>query len=283
MAEPDALGRAATAANGRADGPPALVEVRDLTKVYTTRGRDLVVCEGLTFGVPEGSFLGVVGPSGCGKSTLLLCLSGLQPTTRGEIIVGGERVAQPAPEKVGLIFQEPNLLPWRTVVDNVAFPLELKGVRKAERLERAMAHLRLVGLADFAHAYPGELSGGMKQRAAIARGLVQDPQVLLMDEPVAALDEQTRMKMGSEVLRIWEQTRKTVIFVTHNLTEAVFLSDQVLVLGARPATVLDRVTIDLPRPRTYDDMATETFGSLRNRIWRQIMDKGVDEEPAPPV
>jgi NitT/TauT family transport system ATP-binding protein len=162
------------------------------------------------------------------------------------------------------------------VLDNVAFPLELKGAGKPERHARAHDYLTLVGLADFAHAYPNELSGGMKQRAAIARGLVQDPQVLLMDEPFAALDEQTRMKMGAEVLRIWEQTRKTVIFVTHNLTEAVFLCDHVIVLGARPAVILDRVPIDLPRPRTYDVMATEKFGRLRDRIWRQIMDIGSD-------
>jgi NitT/TauT family transport system ATP-binding protein len=185
--------------------------------------------------------------------------------------VGGEVVTAPAPERVGVIFQEPNLLPWRSVLDNVAFPLELRGVARGERRARAQRFLELVRLADFAHAYPTELSGGMKQRVAIARGLIQDPKVLLMDEPFAALDEQTRLRMGSEVLRIWEATHKTVLFVTHNLTEAVFLSDEVVVLGTRPATVLDRLTIDLPRPRTYDVMATEQFGRLRDRIWRQIM------------
>jgi NitT/TauT family transport system ATP-binding protein len=180
-------------------------------------------------------------------------------------------VTAPAPERVGVIFQEPNLLPWRSVLDNVAFPLELRGVDRRERRSRAQHFLELVRLADFAQAYPTELSGGMKQRVAIARGLIQDPKVLLMDEPFAALDEQTRLRMGSEVLRIWEATHKTVLFVTHNLTEAVFLSDEIVVLGTRPATVLDRVTIDLPRPRTYDVMATEQFGRLRDRVWRQIM------------
>lgn len=252
------------------------VEVRDLSKVYESRGKPLVVFERLSLQVPDQSFVAIVGPSGCGKTTLLLCLAGLLAPTAGEVRVAGERITGPAPERLGVIFQEPNLLPWRTVIDNVSFPLELKGVRKQDRHERAMGFLELVNLADFATAYPSELSGGMKQRVAIARGLIQDPQVLLMDEPFAALDEQTRMKMGAEVLRIWEQTRKTVVFVTHNLTEAVFLSDRVIVLGTRPATILDSVVIDLPRPRTYDAMATERFGVLRDRIWRQIMDLATD-------
>jgi NitT/TauT family transport system ATP-binding protein len=252
------------------------LQVRDLTKVYQTRGRELCVFEGLSFTVPERSFVGVVGPSGCGKSTILLCIAGLLEPTRGEIIAGDTQVDGPAPNRRGVIFQEPNLLPWRTVIDNVAFPLELKRIDRQTRRAKAREYLELVGLADFAHAYPNELSGGMKQRVSIARGLVQDPQILLMDEPFAALDEQSRMKMGAEVLRIWEQTRKTVLFVTHNLTEAVFLCDQVIVLGARPATVLDTVVIDLPRPRTYEVMATEQFGRLRDRIWRQIMDLGTD-------
>jgi NitT/TauT family transport system ATP-binding protein len=254
----------------------ATVEVVDLAKVYDTRTGPLSVFERLSLKVPPGSFVAIVGPSGCGKTTLLLSLAGLLEPTRGEVRVDGERVAAPSPERVGVIFQEPNLLPWRTVLDNVAFPLELRGVSKRERQGRAQQFLELVHLADFAQAYPSELSGGMKQRAAIARGLIQDPRVLLMDEPFAALDEQTRMKMGAEVLRIWEATHKTVVFVTHNLTEAVFLSDQVVVLGIRPATVLDLVPIDLPRPRTYDVMATEQFGRLRDRIWRQIMDLGTE-------
>lgn len=257
-------------------GRPSL-EVRNLTKIYEARGKKLCVFEGLSFRVPERSFVAVVGPSGCGKTTILLCIAGLLDSSQGDILATGERVDGPAPDRRGVIFQEPNLLPWRTVIDNVAFPLELKRVNRQARHARAREYLDLVGLTDFAYAYPNELSGGMKQRVSIARGLVQDPQILLMDEPFAALDEQSRMKMGAEVLRIWEQTRKTVLFVTHNLTEAVFLSDQVIVLGARPATILDTVTIDLPRPRTYDVMATEQFGRLRDRIWRQIMDLAADE------
>jgi NitT/TauT family transport system ATP-binding protein len=247
------------------------VDVVDLQQVYSTRNGPLVVFERLSLNINPGGFVAIVGPSGCGKTTLLLTLARLLAPTHGEVRVGGEVVTAPAPERVGVIFQEPNLLPWRSVLDNVAFPLELRGVDRRERRARAQRFLELVRLADFAQAYPTELSGGMKQRVAIARGLIQDPKVLLMDEPFAALDEQTRLRMGAEVLRIWEATHKTVLFVTHNLTEAVFLSDEIVVLGTRPATVLDRVVIDLPRPRTYDVMATEQFGRLRDRIWRQIM------------
>ena len=255
------------------------VQIADLTKVYDTRTGPLTVFDRLSLDVAPGAFVAVVGPSGCGKTTLLLCLSGLLKPTSGEVRVDGQPISGPAPEQLGVIFQEANLLPWRSVLDNVAFPLELRGVSKKERYERAAGFLELVHLIEFTQAYPSELSGGMKQRVAIARGLIQDPRVLLMDEPFAALDEQTRMRMGAEVLRIWEATHKTIIFVTHNLTEAVFLSDQVVVLGTRPATVLDRVAVDLPRPRTYDAMATETFGRLRDRIWRQIVDLGVEEAP----
>ncbi len=152
------------------------------------------------------------------------------------------------------------------------FPLELRRVPRGERRARAMEYLELVRIDDFAQAYPHELSGGMKQRVAIARGLIQDPGILLMDEPFAALDEQSRMKMGVELLRIWERTHKTILFVTHNLTEAVFLSDEVVVLSTRPAAILETVQVDIPRPRTYDAMATEHFGRLRDRIWRLIQD-----------
>lgn len=254
----------------------AAVQVKGLTKSYRARGTELLVFQDLSFDVEDRSFVGFVGPSGCGKSTLLLCLAGLLAASSGQVVVGNELVTEPSPEKIGVVFQEPNLLPWRTVVDNVAFPLELRGVSKQVRNARALEYLQLVGLSDFGLAYPHELSGGMKQRAAIARGLVQDPKILLMDEPFAALDEQSRMRMGAELIRIWEQTRKTVLFVTHNLTEAVFLSDRILVLGARPATILDDMVVDLGRPRSYEDMATERFGMLRQKIWRQIGELGTE-------
>ena len=174
------------------------------------------------------------------------------------------------PRKVGMIFQEANLLPWLSAVDNVAFPLKLRHVAKAERLAAARRMLDLTGLRGFEDRLPHQLSGGMKQRVAIARGLVQNPAVLLMDEPFASLDEQTRMVLGDELLRIWSETRKTVVFVTHSLNEAVYLADRVVVLSARPGRVVDDIPVDLPRPRTFAMTAWERFGALKDRIWQRI-------------
>ena len=168
------------------------------------------------------------------------------------------------------MFQEPSLFPWLTAEENVEFPLALRGVAKSERRAKAEDALKLVGLEGFGKRHPHELSGGMKQRVSIARGMVQDPPVLLMDEPFAALDEQTRMTMGDELLRIWAATGKTVVFVTHSLTEAVYLADEVVVMSARPGRIVDHLTISLPRPRTYEMLSGETFGTLRDRIWRHI-------------
>ncbi len=249
---------------------PAL-EARGVGKVYSASHQPITVFERLDFAVAAGTFTTVVGPSGCGKSTLLLLLAGLAPPSSGEVLLHGRPVRGPQPADISVIFQDANLLPWKTTLQNVEFPLELRGVPKAERRAQAEALLDLVGLREFGGRYPHELSGGMRQRVAIARGLIQDPKILLLDEPFAALDEQTRMKMGAELLRIWEQRRKTVLFVTHNLTEATFLSDRVLVLGPRPARVLDDVAINLPRPRDFALMATEHFGRLRDRMWRLIM------------
>ncbi|HEY7063827.1 MAG TPA: ABC transporter ATP-binding protein [Chloroflexota bacterium] len=249
---------------------PAL-EARAVGKVYSASRQPVTVFERLDFAVAAGAFTTIVGPSGCGKTTLLLLLAGLAPASSGEVLLQGRPVRGPQPADVSVIFQDANLLPWKTTRQNVEFPLELRGVPKGERRAQAEALLDLVGLRDFGDRYPHELSGGMRQRVAIARGLIQDPQILLLDEPFAALDEQTRMKMGAELLRIWEQRRKTVLFVTHNLTEATFLSDRVLVLGPRPARVLADIAIDLPRPRDFELMATEHFGRLRDRMWRLIM------------
>ena len=179
-------------------------------------------------------------------------------------------MAGPDPSRIGVVFQDASLYPWLTAQDNVEFPLSLRGVKKSIRREKARDALVLVGLADFAGSYPHELSGGMKQRVSIARGLVQDPPILLMDEPFAALDEQTRIQMGDELLRIWDQTRKTVIFVTHGLSEALYLSDEVIVLSGRPGRILDRVRVDLPRPRMLEITSKPRFGELRDRIWQMI-------------
>jgi NitT/TauT family transport system ATP-binding protein len=220
--------------------------------------------------VPDGQFVTVVGPSGCGKSTLLSLVAGLRQPSSGVVLCDGEPMTAPMPRKVGMVFQEANLLPWLSAVDNVAFPLKLRRVPKRERLDAARRMLELTGLAGAEDRLPHQLSGGMKQRVAIARGLVQNPAVLLMDEPFASLDEQTRMVLGDELLRIWSETRKTVLFVTHSLNEAVYLADRVVVLSARPGRVLDDVTVDLPRPRTFALTSGERFGVLKDRIWQHI-------------
>jgi NitT/TauT family transport system ATP-binding protein len=220
--------------------------------------------------VEPGKFVVIVGPSGCGKTSLLMMLAGLRHQTSGTILCDGRPIAEPDPARVGVVFQEASLFPWLSALDNTEFPLALRGTARDERRRRAEQMLRLVGLEGFGARFPHELSGGMKQRVSIARGLIQDPPVLLMDEPFAALDEQTRMTMGHELLRIWSQTAKTVVFITHSLTEAVYLADEVLVMSPRPGRIIDRVDVTLPRPRTYEMMATDTFGQLRERIWQQI-------------
>jgi NitT/TauT family transport system ATP-binding protein len=245
----------------------AAIEIEGLNHVY---GGTVRALENISFGVPAGHFTVIVGPSGCGKTSLLMMLAGLRAQTEGTILCLGRPMPGPDPQRVGVIFQEASLYPWLTALENIEFPLSLRGGPGEERRRRAGAMLELVGLNGFGDRYPHELSGGMKQRVSIARGLVQDPPVLLMDEPFAALDEQTRMTMGHELLRIWSTTSKTVVFVTHSLTEAVYLADEVLVMSARPGRIIDRIPIELARPRNYEMMATDVFGRLRDRIWQQI-------------
>lgn len=191
-----------------------------------------------------------------------MMLAALLQQTSGTITINGQPIPEPDPNRVGVVFQEASLFPWLTAEENVEFPLALRGVAKSERRAKAQDALQLVGLDGFGRRHPHELSGGMKQRVSIARGLVQDPPVLLMDEPFAALDEQTRMTMGDELLRIWAATGKTVVFVTHSLTEAVYLADEVIVMSARPGRIVDRLQVPLPRPRTYDMLSGDAFGSL---------------------
>lgn len=254
----------------RAGATKAAVEVRGLSHVYAGRDGAVPALQDIDLTVPASRFVVIVGPSGCGKTSLLMMLAGLRAPSTGTILCDGRPISKPDPSRVGVVFQEASLYPWLTAVENVEFPLVLKHAPREERHARAETMLKLVGLEGFGSRHPHELSGGMKQRVSIARGLVQDPPVLLMDEPFAALDEQTRMTMGHELLRIWEQTAKTVVFITHSLTEAVYLADEVLVMSPRPGRILDRIEIDLPRPRTYQMMATDKFGALRERIWQQI-------------
>ena len=246
------------------------VQISGVGQIYRTSGQDVVAVSEVSFEVKPGRFVVLVGPSGCGKSSLLMMMAGLLRPTSGTISISGTPIEVPDPNRVGVVFQEPSLFPWLTAEENVEFPLALRGVARKTRRAKAGEALQLVGLEGFGSRHPHELSGGMKQRVSIARGLVQDPPLLLMDEPFAALDEQTRMTMGDELLRIWAATGKTIIFVTHSLTEAVYLADEVIVMSARPGRIVDRLEVGLPRPRSFEMLGGDTFGSLRDRIWRHI-------------
>lgn len=254
----------------RAQTAEAAIQVDGLSHVYAGADGGVPALVDISFSVGKGRFVVIVGPSGCGKTSLLMMMAGLRHQTEGNLLCLGRPIPDPDPDRVGVIFQEASLFPWLSTLNNIEFPLSLRGASREERRRRSQAMLSLVGLEGFGERYPHELSGGMKQRVSIARGLVQDPPILLMDEPFAALDEQTRMTMGHELLRIWSTMRKTVVFVTHSLTEAVYLADEVLVMSARPGRIIDRIDINLPRPRTYEMMATDVFGRLRDRIWQQI-------------
>jgi NitT/TauT family transport system ATP-binding protein len=252
------------------DHAASAIEVRGLSLLYAGGSGRVQALQDISLCVGTGRFVVIVGPSGCGKTSLLLMMAGLRRQTAGTILCAGRPIDAPDPDRVGVVFQEASLFPWLNALENVEFPMSIRRAPPKERRARAAAMLNLVGLQGFGGRYPHELSGGMKQRVSIARGLVQDPPVLLMDEPFAALDEQTRMTMGHELLRIWSHTAKTVVFVTHSLTEAVYLADEVLVMSARPGRIIDRIAITLARPRTYEMMATDVFGRLRERIWQQI-------------
>lgn len=225
--------------------------------------------------IEAGEFVTIVGPSGCGKSTLMEIVAGLIPKTSGSVRIGDEEVTGPRQE-IGVVFQEYSLFPWRTVQRNAEFGLEVMGVDKDERRQRAQEMLDLVGLEGFEQSHPDELSGGMQQRVAIARTLAADPDILLMDEPFGALDEQTRMYMGEELLRIWAETDKTVVFITHSLQESVLLSDRVAVMSERPGQIREIIDIDLERPRDTDIIGTEAFNDAQSRIWQLIKDSSSD-------
>ena len=240
----------------------------DVSMAYRTqRGNTVVALDQVSLDVRRGEFVSLIGPSGCGKSTLLYILGGLRKQTSGEVSLDGQRVTGPTPRKIGFVFQDYTLFPWRTIIDNVEVGLEFRGVGKAERREVARRNLDLVGLGAFENAYPSELSGGMQQRVAIARALSMDPEILLMDEPFGALDEQTRTVLGEELARILEKSGKTIVFVTHSLSEAVFLSDRVVVMSARPGRIKEIIPVDEPRPRDPAYATSTAFGDLRNRLF----------------
>jgi NitT/TauT family transport system ATP-binding protein len=241
------------------------IDLVGVSKVYG-RGSDAVqALDDISLSVAHNEFVSVLGPSGCGKSTLVLLLAGLLSPSRGTITVQGQRVDGPRRTN-GIVFQNAVMLPWRTVIDNVLLPIDLMGENIRDYRARARELLEIAGIADFAERLPHELSGGMRQRAGICRALIQDPDLLLMDEPFSALDAMTRDEMNLELLRIWERDRKTVIFITHSISEAVFLSDRVVVMSKRPAQIVDDISIRLPRPRAVELQETPQFNELRAHI-----------------
>src|SRR3954447_806616 len=225
--------------------------------------------EAVSLAVEQGEFVAIVGPSGCGKSTLLLLINGLLHPSSGQILLNGRPVASPGPDRA-LVFQEFALLPWRTVLNNVELGLEVTGQSATARRAIARDNLRLVGLSAFERYYPHQLSGGMRQRVGIARALAVGPEVLLMDEPFGALDAQTRQIMGAVLLRIWERDRKTILFVTHDIDESIYLADRVVVMSANPGRVLEVLPISLPRPRDFEARNSAAFLEYRRRIWDRL-------------
>jgi len=254
-----------------ASGTKMLV-VDDVAMRFHTNDGDVTALDNVSFTVSPGEFLAIIGPSGCGKSTLFNIVGGLLRTYEGKVTVEGETVSGPHPA-IGMVFQEESTFPWRNVVDNVAFPLEISGVPKRERIERARHFVSMVGLAGFEKRYPAELSGGMRQRVSMARTLASEPKILLMDEPFAALDEQTRLLLGDKVLQIQQQLKQTMLLITHNITEAVQLADRILVMTYRPGRVKRVVEIDLPRPRTSEIVSSEAFGRYVAQIWADLREE----------
>ena len=246
------------------------IHLSGVSKVYRTRKAEFLAVSEVTFDVAAGELVALVGPSGCGKTTLLKILADLHPYDSGEVRIGSATQPFDPMRDIGMVFQQPLLLKWRRVIDNVLLPAEILGLPAAESRERACHLLALVGLRGSEDKYPYQLSGGMQQRAAIARALIHDPKLILMDEPFGALDALTREKMNLELLRIWEQARKTIVFVTHGVTEAVFLGTRVVVLSAGPARMADNFLVDLPHPRTLDMKTHERFGEYTRRIYRLL-------------
>jgi NitT/TauT family transport system ATP-binding protein len=242
------------------------IAIRNVQKTYQSQsGGDVQALAGISFDVEPGEFVSIVGASGCGKSTLLRIIGALDSPTNGEVLVDGSRVTGPRRD-VGFVFQDPTLLPWRNVVDNAMIGIEILGLDLPTYRARATDLIRLVGLEGFEKQYPNELSGGMQQRAALVRALIHEPKLLLLDEPFGALDALTREQMGLELLRVWQANRTSIVFVTHSVLEALFLSDRVIVFSSRPGRVLLTMKIDLPRPRRLEMLGSPEVGAMANQI-----------------
>ncbi len=268
------------AANAPRPADAGILVVKEIVKQFDTPEGPLVAVDRVSLNVRPGEFLAVIGPSGCGKSTLFNIIGGLLDGYQGVVAVAGETVHGPHPA-IGMVFQEESTFPWRSVIENVAFPLEIAGIAKKDRLEKAKKFIALVGLNGFEKRYPAELSGGMRQRVAIARTLASEPKILLMDEPFASLDEQTRLLLGDKVLQIQQDLQQTTLLITHNITEAVQLADRILVMTYRPGRVKRIVDIDLPRPRSSDVVSSEAFGRYVAQIWNDLREeasRGMQDE-----
>src|ERR687897_699136 len=254
-----------------------MLSLRRISKVFGATNDEspaVPAVEAVSFEVPDGEFFSIIGPSGCGKSTLLRIIGGLLPLSEGELTVAGELVTGPHPS-IAMVFQEESTFPWRTTLANVEFGLQMRGVPEQRRRKTALDMIGLVGLGGFEQRYPSELSGGMKQRVAIARALVLEPKILLMDEPFGALDEQTRIILGEELLKIREQLGQTIVFVTHNINESVQLSDRVMVMTARPGRVKAVFDIDLAHPRDSTIIASDKFGQLVGHVWGTLREESL--------
>jgi NitT/TauT family transport system ATP-binding protein len=247
-----------------------MIRIDRVDKVFTTVANERIqALSDISMDIADGEFVTIVGPSGCGKSTLLKILAGLQSATSGSVVLDGTRVTAPRRD-IGIMFQNPILFPWRTVLQNVMLPAEVQGLEMSAARARAKSLLTMVGLGEFERKYPNELSGGMQQRAAITRALLNDPHILLMDEPFGALDAMTREQMNLELQRIWSESRKTVVLITHSIAEAVFLADRVLVLSARPGRIARIIDIRIPRPRAMNVLSAPEFASICGEI-RQLL------------
>lgn len=234
-------------------------------KVFSTKGGEMVALDRTSFKVKEGEFITILGPSGCGKSTILRIVAGLEEPSSGKVYLDGHEVKGPGPDR-GMVFQSYTLYPWLTVEDNIAFGLKLKGTSQKQCKEVAQHYLELIGLSGFEKHYPIQLSGGMKQRVAIARALANDPEILLMDEPFGALDAQTRTIMQEILLKAWEESKKTILFITHDVEESIFLADSVYVMTARPGRLKENIPVSLPRPREYNIKNSSEFLSLKTQL-----------------
>jgi NitT/TauT family transport system ATP-binding protein len=250
-----------------------MIEIKNISKTFATRGAlaegDVLALDNVSLEIKDHQFVTIIGPSGCGKTTLLRLVAGLIPFERGEILIDGKPVTGPGPDRA-VVFQSFALLPWATVLDNVSFGLKLRGVPVQDRQETAMRLIKLVGLSGFERRIPRELSGGMQQRVGLARALAVDPEILLMDEPFGALDEQTRRLLQEELLRLWETQRKTVIFITHSMEEAVLLGDVVILMSPRPGRVKEIIPVPIPRPRSRETEKLAQFVEIKEYLWENL-------------